>query len=463
MSRRFRPDARTTALRGARAACAAALLLIGGCSGAPAGPPGPTAGTGSGTIEWLAGPETETASDDVRQVLVDAFEQAHPGITVNLVTGPNSTDTLRSTLHRELSAGAVTPDVYSGDIVWPYQFARDKLALPLSNYLPRSFWRRFGAPGSSGTGATMVAAMRYRGAEYAVPYFVDEGFLYYRKDLLAKAGLAPPATWEQLVQDSKVLKQHGLPYQFVWQGNNYEGLTCDWYETMADAFGGLPAAGSPAAELDSPQSLRALDFLRSLITTGVSPRNTDTFEEPDADNAFDSGHAAFLRSWDSSYANALSSTSAIADPRKVGVEPPPAFQGQAGPGWSVLGGWSLFVNPHTRHLRADLTFVTWMASVQAQRILATQYQEIPTVASVRADPAIVAGSPVLQAAARTRLVSRPSATADYQRITSAVHGGVYSALPGTSLAGRDPCQALADAARQISPGVRGTLRCRAGG
>jgi multiple sugar transport system substrate-binding protein len=455
---------RTTVLRGIQAAALTALLLTSGCTGGPAGAPGPAgSGTGSGTIEWLAGPETETASDDVRQVLVDAFEQAYPSITVNLVTGPNSTDTLRSTLHRELSAGAVTPDVYSGDVVWPYQFARDKLALPLSNYLPRSFWNRFGTPGTPGSGATMVAAMRYRGAEYAVPYFVDEGFLYYRKDLLAKAGLKPPVTWEQLVQDSAALKAHGLPYQFVWQGNNYEGLTCDWYEIMADAFGRLPAGAGTAAELDSPQALKALDFLRTLITAGVSPRNTDTFEEPDADNAFDSGHAAFLRSWDASYADALSSTSAVASPHQVGVEPPPAFQGQAGPGWSVLGGWSLFVNPHTRHLRADLTFVKWMASVQAQRILATQYQEIPTVASVRADPAIVAGNPVLQAAQRTRLVSRPSATADYQKITDAVHGGVYAALPGPSSAGQNPCRALAGAARQIDPRVHGTLRCPGGG
>jgi multiple sugar transport system substrate-binding protein len=438
----------------------AALVGVAGCSRAGAGPGGVAGGgSGSGTIVWLVGPETETASDDVRQVLVDAFEQAHPSIKVDLVTGPNSTDTLRSTLHRELSSGAVTPDVYSGDVVWPYQFARDGLALPLSTYLPRSFWDRFGRPGTPGSGAAMVAAVSYRGAQYAVPYFVDEGFLYYRKDLLARAGLKPPATWEQLVADSAVLKRDGLPYQFAWQGNNYEGLTCDWYEIMADAFGGLPGHGSLAAELDSPQALKALDFLRNLIRSGVSPRNTDTFEEPDADNAFDSGQAAFLRSWDSSYANALSSTSAIADPGKVGVEPPPGFQGQQGPGWSVLGGWSLFVNPHTRHLRADLTFAAWMASTQAQRILATQYQEIPTVASIRTSPAVTAGNPVLQAAARTRLVSRPSATADYQKITNAVHQNVYAALPGLSSTGLDPCRALVRAARQLDPRVHGTLHC----
>jgi hypothetical protein len=78
---------RTTLLRGIQAAALTALLVASGCTGGPAGAPGPAgSGNGSGTIEWLAGPETETASDDVRQVLVDAFEQAYPSITMNLVT-----------------------------------------------------------------------------------------------------------------------------------------------------------------------------------------------------------------------------------------------------------------------------------------------------------------------------------------------------------------------------------------
>lgn len=413
---------------------------------------------GSGTIVWLAGPQVANASADVRQALVDAFERAYPSIKVRLQAGPDSTDSLRSTLWKELSAGAVMPDVYAGDVVWPYEFAHAGLALPISRYLPARFWNTFGPPHRPGT-SSMVRAVTYQGAKYAVPYFLDEGFLYYRKDLLHKAGLEPPKTWQQLMHDSMVLRQKHLPYQFVWQGNNYEGLTCDYYEILADAFGRPPSNANPAAELDSPQALRALVFLRSLIKDGISPRNIDTFEEPQADLAFDSGHAAFLRSWDSSYANAMSTTSATAHPGMVGVEPPPTFQGQQGPGWSVIGGWSLFINPRTRHLRADLTFVTWMAGVQAQRILASQYFQIPTNDSVRTDPRIKRISPVLKAAASTKLVSRPSASTDYQKITNAIHQNIYAALPGPSSPGLDPCLALLRAARAIDPHIHGALRC----
>jgi multiple sugar transport system substrate-binding protein len=440
------------------------MMLIGGCTSVAArqvGPGGLTSAPGSGTIVWLAGPQTNTASDDVRQVLIDAFEQAYPSIKVDLVTGPNNTDTLRATVVADMSRGDAIPDIYSGDVTWPAEFAARGLALPLSRYLPASFWSRFGAIGSS---RSLVQAMTYHGAQYAAPYYVDEGFLYYRKDLLARAGLPPPATWEQLEHDALVLRSKGLPYQFAWQGSNYEGLTCDWYEMMADAFGQLPPGASPAAvaaDLDSPQSLRALAFLRDLISQGTSPKDVNSFTETQADNAFDSGQVAFLRSWDSSYSNAMTPTSATASPADVGVEPPPTFAGQQGPGWSVIGGWNLFVSPHTQHLRADLTFITWMTGVQAQRIIATQPTEIPANVSVRADPSVIAASPVLQAAAGTRLISRPSANADYSAISREIFTAIYSALPSPFSAGADPCTALVSAARGIDPRVHGTLRCPA--
>ncbi len=447
------------------AATAAAIALAAGCTSPPAAqPPLPRAGKGpgAGTIVWLSSPTTLTATDDVRQVLADAFEQAYPSIKVELETGPDSTDRLRSILVSELPAGPATPDVYSGDVVWPQEFARDGLALPLSRYLPASLWRKYSPPGSRRAASPLIQAVSYRGQVYAVPYFLDEGFLYYRKDLLKRAGLRPPRSWEQLVHDSRVLKRDHLPYQFVWQGNDYEGLTCVWTEMLADSAGGLPAGQDVAAELDSPRALKALRFLRRLIVSGVSPRGTSMFQETDTDNAFDSGKAAFMRGWPSAYANAMSTQSAVADPAKVGVMPPPAFRGQRGPGWSVLGGWAIYVNPHSRYLRAGLTFAAWMAGTQAQRIIATQYSQIPGNAQVRRDPAVIATNPVLRAAAGTRLVSRPAMTPGYPRISRAIHAGIHAALPGQfSAAALSPCQALVRAAHEINPRVHGTLRCTA--
>jgi multiple sugar transport system substrate-binding protein len=418
---------------------------------------GPTLspGSGSGTIVWLANPTAQTATNDSRRVLADAFQSAYPSITVELQDGPTNTDSMRKQLEGELPSGQSTPDLYDGDVIWPYEFASKGYALPLSDYLPRSFWTgTFGPADSSTGGASMVRNMTVHGKIYGVPEFVDEGFLYYRKDLLKKVGIAgPPQTWQQLEADAMVLSKHKLPSQFVWQGDNYEGLTCDWLEFMADEFGGLPDKASLAslpADLKSPQALRALNFLRQLITDKISPPDVDTYQEPTANYAFDNGQAAFMRGWDSAYADAISRTSAL-KPSQIGVELPPAFQGQRGPGWSALGGWGLFINPHTKNLTAALTFVKWMAGRQAQYILATQYSEIPANPAVLADPDVRARNPVLDVAATKRVVSRPAQEASYPEISQAIHACINAALPGPAFKGLTAGTALGMAAQALGP------------
>jgi multiple sugar transport system substrate-binding protein len=365
------------------------LVAAVGCGASPGGV-GPPDGAGNGpvTIVWWSGPATWGTDNDAPQVLRDAFERANPSIRVHIETGPDSTDRQRAALISDLSAKSANPDVYSGDVVWPYEFAHDGLAVRLDRYLPASFWSTFAAPGTPLSRNTVVQNVTYNGGIYAVPYYIDKGLLYFRKDLLAKAGLKVPTTWEQLIQDSDSPKADGLAYRYVWQGNDYEGLTCDWMEVFADALGGAPVGGNIAAELASPAAVKALNLLRTLITGGVSPSDSNTLEESDGDSLFDSGKAAFLREWDSSYANAMSATSAIADPDDVGVAPLPDFADQQGPGWSALGGWNLFVNPHSAQLKADLTFITWMAGPQAQRILATT----PTRTQIAATLSAVGGA-----------------------------------------------------------------------
>jgi multiple sugar transport system substrate-binding protein len=433
-----------------------ALMLAGGCSAAPKDP-----GGGPVTIVWWTG-RARWGTNDVRLVLRDAFERAYPSIKVRIVTGPDSTDRQHDALIRALEGD--TPDVYSGDVVWPYEFASRGLALPLDKYLPPTFWSTFAAPGTPPSQYAPVQAVTYRGGIYAVPYFVDKGFLYYRKDLLAQAKRPPPTTWKELREDSRILKSMGLPYQYVWQGNDYEGLTCVWTEMLADAYGddGLPPDTNIAAALVSPQAVRALNFLRQLISEDVSPSDTNALEEPDGDRRFDGGQVAFLRGWDSSYGNALgfTVTGQVVDPDNVGVVPPPTFSGQPGPGWSALGGWSLFVNPRSKHRAEDLTFIQWVAGVQAQRILATHFSQIPSNYAVSTDPTIQAKNPVMAAAENTRLVIRPAATTKYPQITQAIHSHIHAALPSPSpagtglLPGNDPCQELRAAAVAIDPHVQ---------
>ncbi|HEV2931501.1 MAG TPA: ABC transporter substrate-binding protein [Streptosporangiaceae bacterium] len=376
----------------------------------------------SGTVNWWASP-INTSGTDVRTVLISDFEKAYPNIHVSLTSAPTSTDTNRATLVTDISGGSSTPDVFMGDVIWPAQFGAHQLAVPLSNYLPQSYWAQF-APG-------LVQGATYNSKIYGSPLFEDQGFLYYRKDLLTKENLPVPKTWEQLVSDSETLQKAGLvKYGYVWQGASYEGLTCNYMEFLTDAGGTPTNTGYTSASLNSAASVKAVTFMRSLVTTGVSPAAVSTFQEAQAMSTFGSGQAAFLRNWD--YAYATSQVAGSPTVGKVGVAPLPTFAGQSYPGYSNIGGWNLYINPHSKNIAADLTFIKWMASTQAQTDLATVSSSIPTVESVRTSPAIIAKSPVLATVPQTRLIPRPAGTPNYPQLSSAIYQNVNAALAGST-------------------------------
>jgi multiple sugar transport system substrate-binding protein len=408
-----------------------------GTSSAPAGGSSSAAGNAtSGSITWSASP-INTSGKDVRQVLISDFEKKYPNIHVSLISAPTNTDTNRATLATQISGGSATPDVFMGDVIWPAQFGAHQLAVPLSDYLPSSYWTQF-APG-------LVQGATYKGKVYGSPLFEDQGFLYYRKDLLAKEGMSVPQTWEQLQSDAQKLVKAGLvKYGFVWQGASYEGLTCNYIEYLADAGGTATNSDYTKASLDSAAAVKATTFMRSLITSGVTPSAVTTMQEPQAMSTFAAGNAAFLRNWDYAYADSqVPGTPTVG---KVGVAPLPTFAGQPYPGYSNIGGWNMYINPHSKNVAADLTFIKFLASPQAQTDLAVVASSIPTVESVRTSPAIVARSPVLATVPKTKLVPRPAGTPNYPQLSTAIYTNVNSALAGST----SPSSAMSAAQSQAN-------------
>jgi trehalose/maltose transport system substrate-binding protein len=380
----------------------------------------------SGSIVWSASPLSGTGSNDARTVLINTFEKAYPGIKVTLVSASTDTDTNRATLATQISGGSSNPDVFMGDVIWPAQFGAHQLALPLSDYLPASYWTRFA------TG--LVAGATYKGKVYGSPLFEDQGFMYYRKDLLAAAHMTPPTTWEQLESEAKSLASSGkVKYGFVWQGASYEGLTCNFMEYLSSAGGTATNAGYTKATLNSAAATKAVTFMRSLITSGATPAAVTTFQEPQAMNTFGAGNAAFLRNWDYAYTAAITpSSGGKLKPSQVGVEPMPTFQGQPTPGYSNIGGWNMYINPHSKNVAADLTFIKWLSTPAAQDILSKRYGFISTVTAVRTDPSVIGSNPVFAVVPKTKLVPRPAGTPQYPQLSTAVYQNVNAALAGSA-------------------------------
>ncbi|MHB1496414.1 MAG: ABC transporter substrate-binding protein [Acidimicrobiales bacterium] len=432
MSRRLKAGSAVGAL--------ASALMVAGVVGAPNAFASTRHASKVTTITWWASP-ISTSGPDLRLTEINAFEKANPNIHVKLETAPTSTDTNRADLVTTISGGAKSPDVFMGDVIWPGQFGAHNLALDLSKYEPKSFFNRF-APG-------LVAGASYKGQVYGAPFFQDQGFLYYRKDLLAADHMSVPTTWEQLKSDAVTLvKQGKVKYGFVWEGASYEGGTCDFMEYYADTGGQVLNATDTKSVLNTAKVTKALAFVRSLVTSGASPAAVDTFQEPQAMDAFQNGQAAFLRNWDYAYAEA--NAKGMKSAGKVGVAPLPTFAGQSYPGYSTIGGWNLYINPHSRFISADLKFINFITGVQGQNIEAhPPFSEIPTNQAVRSDPKVKALNPPFAILSKTRLIARPAQSPNYPKVSQAIFSNFNSAIAGS----KSPSAAASAMASQVATAV----------
>ncbi len=422
------------------AAGAAFALTLTACSSGGGGGSTGAAGSGSGTITWWA---NQITGVDMNAEVAKAFEAANPGIHIKIENAPVNTDTNKATLISQISGGG-GPDVYNGDVIWPAQFAANHLAADLSKKFDSSFWDSF-VPG-------LIKGATYKSGIYGVPYFSDQGFFYYRKDLLAEAHLPVPTTWEQVQSEAAQLQKQGLvKYGFIFQGASYEGLTCNFTEFLTDAGGTILNSDSTKPALNSDAGKKALTYLRGLITSGVTPAAVTTFQETQGMNVFDAGDAAFFRNWAYAYGDANDpKTSKVAG--KVGVSLPPTFQGQSGPGFSNVGGWNAYINPNSKNQAADVKFLQFLAGPTAQNIVAKD-SLIPTVQSIRSSQTVARISPVFALLGKSKLVARPSTTKEYSTVSQAVYTNVNSALSGAA----SPSAALNAAASQITNALSGGI------
>jgi len=375
-------------------------------------------------------------------ILVEAYERTHPAIRVNLVPLPDNTDSKRTMIREAIQKGINAPDVYFGDVVWPAEFGSDRVALPLDGVFGDELWKRFPPE--------FVNAFTYGGKRYAVPFHSDQGLLYYRSDLVNSEEV--PRTWEDLKVVARGLRERGgFTYGFVWQGKQYEGLTCNWLEMLSAAGGQVLDDEGARSRMISQESTRALRFMRQLIDEEVTPPDVIYFAEPDTSKLFASGKAPFMRGWSSAYSNLEELLGQNAG-GKVGVASLPTFPGQPYPGPSTVGGWGLYINPNTKKLDAAKEFVDWLTDVPAQRIVA-RYSLIPTNREVRSDENVMSVNPALRVvleratgAEASWLVTRPSNTPAYPDVSKAIYVNIHRALTGEAT----PEQALADADREIN-------------
>jgi trehalose/maltose transport system substrate-binding protein len=358
------------------------------------------------------------------------------GIKVNVVPHPAASDQSYSQLVRAFSQKSSSIDVAMIDVVWPGAFAPY-----LVNLKPKL------GKQSKLHIKSIVQNDTIGGKLVAMPWFGDYGILYYRTDLLKKYGYkAPPKTWGDLFKMAKKIqtgeqKTNKNFYGFVFQGNAYEGLTCNALEWIASAGGGTIISGGKAT-IDNAKARAILDAMRNQIGK-TTPRGVTSYQEDQTEHAFDDGNAAFARNWPYQYGIGATAGSKVKGKFSVTVLP----HGAAGKSVGTVGGWQLAVSKFSKHKNAAIEFVRYMTSPAVEKFDALTNSNVPTIVSVAKDKAVRAKNPYLKPSiASVPRVTRPAKflKTHYNEASKVIYQGINQILNGTP-------------AKNVLPGVESKL------
>jgi multiple sugar transport system substrate-binding protein len=350
------------------------------------------------------------------KALLDRFEAAHPGLKVKDETLPASTDEQHQFYAINLEAKSSDFDVLGMDVIWVQEFARAGWIKDLSHLVPDRERRDF-FPGP-------VEAVTFKGAVYAVPWYIDAGVLYYRKDLLEKYGFAPPETWDDLVKTAQyVTSREKNIYGYVWQGKQYEGLVCNVLEFFWSNGGDVLRWGSPV--IHSRENIVAIAFMKDLIVRyKVSPPLVTTAIEEPTRHIFGNGKALFMRNWPYAW-NILSAENSPVK-GKVGIGPLPAFPNRASA--STLGGWQLGINRFSRRPEAAKKLVRFLTSPEVQKTMALSIGYKPTRKSVYQDAELMVKQPFITPLYEIFMKARPRPVSPYYMMMTQVMQPEFSAI-----------------------------------
>jgi multiple sugar transport system substrate-binding protein len=320
--------------------------------------------------------------------VVEAFNSSQNKIhvTYNELPPPSSSTEVHQSLVQQLARRSGNPDVFTQDIIWIAEFAAAKWALPLDEYFNAEVMKEY-FPG-------VVQACTWQGKLTALPWFIDSGMLYYRKDLLEEISAKAPETWDELIDSAKKLTSSGkAKFGFLWQGKQAEVLVCDLVSFIGSNDGAILQPDGKTVSIADDAAVEAVQLMHDLIKKyQITPEDVLSWDEEPSRGPFTAGQAAFLRNWSYVFKVAQDKTaSTVVD--EVGVVPLPHFPNKKSA--ACLGGYQYGVNASSKNKEAAIEFVRWMSSPETQLRFATTLGLCPTRASVLDQPQIAQEQPFM--------------------------------------------------------------------
>jgi trehalose/maltose transport system substrate-binding protein len=363
------------------------------------------------------------------QSQVDRYMAANPDDKVTIVPMPSSTSDQFGQYRLWLAAGNSDIDVYTTDVIWAPQLAdqfvdlTDAMKDIVGDYFP-----------------AIIESQTAKGKLVALPSFTDAPALFYRKDLLEKYNKPVPKTWDEMAATAKEIMDgeraagNADMWGFVFQGNSYEGLTCDALEWVKSSGGGQIIEADGTISINNPKAAAAIERAKGWVGT-ISPPGVLAYQEEEARGVWQLGNAVFMRNWPYAYGAGNGADSPIKGKFDVATLPSATADDRSA---ATLGGWNLAVSKYSKNPDAAIRLVRFLSSADEQKRRAIEQTNLPTRIATYDDADVAAAAPIIPRWKDVfqNAVPRPSAPAGskYNEVSSLFWTAVHETLSGNGSA-----------------------------
>ncbi len=327
------------------------------------------------TLRVFVGPNQRP---DLQAKLFEQYNKANPGVKVEIETGGATSELQRQYLSTVLNAKDSAIYLFLIDIVNPAQYASKGWIEPLDKYVG-------GAAVLKNDYLPVYQNANVIGGKlYAMPSQGDAMFMYYRKDLLTKHGVAEPKTWDELSAAArKIMAAENSPnlQGLSIQGAPIEGAVCTFLLPYWGQGKQFNDAGGKLT-LDKAAAVKGLQSWLTMVDQGVIKKNVAEVTTPITVNEFKAGQAVFAINWGFAFDRFKDDADSTVK-GKVGVMPLPAMTG--GKSATCMGGWQWAMNAYGKNKDAAGKLIQFLSSKQASAFIAREGSILPVFQSVYSD------------------------------------------------------------------------------
>lgn len=323
------------------------------------------------------------------QEAIKDFEKSNRNIRINLVQLPDNTNEKYEIISSTLALKDGSIDIIDSDVTWPAIFVNAGWVEPLDEYFSQEELDEYLS--------SAIDSATIKGKLYGIPYRIDSGMFYYRKDLLDKYNIPVPKTWKEVVSSSKHImaseNKENL-YGFAGSWYQFEGLTCNYLEILWSNGGDILDEDNNLILGDRKKALESLTLMTDMIyKDNITPEAVSNFKSGDVRQMFADGNLIYMRDWPAGW-KVVNDDSAVSK-GLVGVAELPYFENY-GDSHGTFGGWLYMLSNSSLHKKESIKFIKFLTGYEQEKSNALLYSYLPSRKELYNDEEVIKDLPYLE-------------------------------------------------------------------